>query len=152
MNTRSLLLIASLCTAWPTAVWAQGEEHECSVATLRGGFGFTFTGTAHTPDGPSPRAGIGRFVIDGEGNLVGTNTTNADGIVLRRTLVGTYTVEADCTGSVAITFTDPLGGQATFDVVIDDDGKEFRTVTTPPPDATNPLTLTSVARKQFSHR
>jgi hypothetical protein len=152
MNMRTLLLFASLCVAWPAAVRAAVDEHECSLATLHGGFAFTFTGTAHTAEGPFPRAGIGRLEFDGHGNLVGTNTTNADGTVLRRTLVGTYTVEADCTGSIAITFTDEVGGQATFDVVIDDDGTEYRTVSTPPPDAMNPATLISVARKQFSRR
>ena len=150
MNTRSLLLIASLCAAWPTAVWADDDEHECSVATLRGSFGFTFTGTANTPGGPSHRGGVGRFVFDGLGNLIGTVTSNSDGAVLRRTLVGTYTVEADCTGSLAVTFTDALDGRATFDLVIDDDGREYRTVTTPPPGAPNPPTLTSIGRKQFS--
>ena len=152
MNTRTLLLIASLCAAWPTSVWADGDEHPCSVATLRGSFGFTFTGTANTPGGPSQRGGVGRFVFDGLGNLVGTVTANTDGAVLRRTLVGTYVVEADCTGSFAITFTDALDGHATFDVVIDDDGREYRTISTPPPGAANPTTLTSIGRKQFSHR
>jgi hypothetical protein len=139
MKMHSLLLLTALCIAWPTALWAAGDEHECTVATLHGSFAFTFTGTAHTADGPSQRAGIGRFVFDGAGNLVGTNTTNADGAVLRRTSVGTYTVDADCTGSIAVIFTDGPGGQATFDVVIDDDGKEYRTVTTPPPNAVNPV-------------
>jgi hypothetical protein len=152
MNARSLLLIASLCAAWPTAAWADDDERECSVATLRGGFGFTFTGTANTPGGPSHRGGVGRWELDGLGSLVGTVTINADGNVVRRTLVGTYTVEPDCTGSVAITFTDAADGHATFDLVIDDDGREFRTVTTPPPGAANPPTLTAVARKQFSRR
>src|SRR5437660_1361660 len=77
MNARSLLLIASLCTVWPAAVGADGDEHACSVATLRGSFGFTFTGTANTPGGPSHRGGVGRFVFDGLGNLIGTVTSNS---------------------------------------------------------------------------
>jgi len=152
MNARSLVLIASLCAVWPAAVAADGDEHDCSVATLHGSFGFTFTGTANTPGGPSQRGGVGRFVFDGLGNLIGTVTTNSDGAVLRRTLVGTYMLEGDCTGSLAVTFTDALGGRATFDLVVDDDGREYRTVTTPPPGVPNPPTLTSIARKQFSHR
>jgi len=152
MNARSLLLIACLCTASPTAARADGDEHACSVATLRGSFGFTFTGTANTPGGPSQRGGVGRFVFDGLGNLIGTVTSNSDGAVLRRTLVGTYTLEADCTGSLAVTFTDALDGHATFDLVVDDDGREYRTVTTPPPGAPNPPTLTSIGKKQFSRR
>jgi len=150
MNARTLLLMASLCAAWPAG--ASADEHECSVATLHGSFGLTFTGTVRTPTGVSQRGGIGRFEIDGQGNLVGAITSNADGAVLRRPLIGTYTVEADCTGSFAIDFTDALDGHATFDIVIDDDGKEVRTVSTPPPGAVNPATLTSVLRKQFPRR
>ena len=146
MNARTLLLIASLCSVSTAAVAA--DEHECSESTLRGTFGFTFTGTARTPNGPSQRGGIGRYVMDGQGNLVGAITSNADGVVLRRPLVGTYIVEADCTGSIAIDFTDALDGHATFDMVVDDDGNEFRTVSTPPPGAVNPPTLTAVFRKQ----
>jgi hypothetical protein len=152
MNARGLLLIALLCALWPAAAWADNDEHECSVATLNGSFGFTFTGTANTPGGPSQRGGVGRIVFDGRGNLIGTVTSNSDGTVLRRTFVGTYTVAADCTGSFSNTFTDALDGRATFDVVIDDDGREYRTITTPPPGAPNPATLTSLGRKQFSRR
>jgi hypothetical protein len=152
MRARSLLIIASLCAAWPTAVWADDGDHRCSVATLQGGFGFTFTGTANTPGGPSQRGGVGRIVFDGLGNLIGTVTSNSDGAVLRRTFVGTYTVAADCTGSFSNTFTDALDGHATFDVVIDDDGSEYRSITTPPPGAPNPATLTSIGRKQFQRR
>jgi len=100
MNARTLLLIASLCSVSTAAVAA--DEHECSESTLRGTFGFTFTGTARTPNGPSQRGGIG-YVMDGQGNLVGAITSNADGVVLRRPLVGTYIVEADCTGRSRLT-------------------------------------------------
>src|ERR671927_152369 len=106
MNTRTLLLIASICIALPAFARADEDDHGCSVATLHGGYGFTFTGTARTATGVSQRGGVGRYVLDGIGNLVGTVTINADGNVIRRPLVGTYIVDADCTGSIAITFTD----------------------------------------------
>jgi len=150
MRTGTLLVIATLCTAWPATLLA--DEHECSVATLRGGYGFTFAGTARTATGVSQRGGIGRYDMDGGGNLAGAITSNADGVVLRRPLVGTYTVDADCTGSIAVDFLDAIGGHATFDMVVDDDGKEFRTISTPPPGAVNPATLTAVFRKQFTRR
>jgi hypothetical protein len=152
MNVRALLLTASLCAAWPVGVWADDDEHECSVATLHGSYGFIFTGTANTPGGPSPRAGVGRIEYDGRGNLLGTLTLNIAGtVVLRRTFVGTYTVAADCTGTLSETFTDALDGEATFDLVIVDDGRETRAITTPPPGTPNPATITSIGRKQFSH-
>ena len=153
MNARAVLLIALLCATWPAAVWADGDDHECSVATLRGSYGVTFTGTANTPGGPSQIGGVARIVFDRYGNLTGTATSNIDGtVLLRRPFVGTYTVAADCTGSFSRTFTDALDGRATFDMVIDDDGREFRTVVTPPPGAPNPATLTTIGRKQFSRR
>jgi len=150
MDARTLLLTACLCAALSTPLWADEHEHDCSLATLRGAFGFTFSGTARTATGMSQRGGIGRYEIDGRGTLVGAITSNADGVVLRRPLVGTYTVEADCTGTIAVDFIDAIGGHATFDLVIDDDGKELRTVSTPPAGAANPATLTAVFRKQFS--
>jgi hypothetical protein len=152
MNARVLLLIASLCAAWPVCLWADDDEHQCSVATLHGSYGFTTTGTANTPGGPSHIGAVGLVVYDGRGNFVGKATVNIDGTVLRRTFVGTYTVAADCTGTLSETFTDALDGRATFDLVIVDDGREYRAITTPPPGTPNPATLTTTARKQFSHR
>src|SRR5205085_10528704 len=78
MKGSALLLIITLCLACPTDVWA--DEHDCSLETLRGAFGFTFTGTAKTATGTSQRGGIGRYVIDGEGNIGGAITSNADGV------------------------------------------------------------------------
>jgi hypothetical protein len=152
MNAGTLLLTVSLFAAWPAAVWADDDELQCSVATLHGSFGVTFTGTANTPGGPSQRGGIARVVFDGRGNLVGKASSVADGAVFLRTFAGTYTVAADCTGSISQMFTDALDGRATFDLVIDDDGREFRTVVTPPPGTPNPATLTAIGRKQFSRR
>ena len=151
MNAGTLLLTVSLFAAWPAAAWAD-DEHQCSVATLQGSYGFTTTGTANTPGGPSHIGGVGLIVYDGRGNFVGKATVNIDGTVLRRTFVGTYTVAADCTGTLSETFTDALDGRATFDLVIDDDGRETKAITTPPPGSPNPATLISIGRKQFSHR
>jgi hypothetical protein len=150
MNRSTLLLMTAICLACPNGAWA--DEHECSVETLRGSFAFTFSGTARTATGTSQRGGIGRYDMDGQGALTGAITSNADGVVLRRPLVGTYVVEADCTGSIVVDFLDAIGGRATFDLIVDDDGKEFRTVSTPPAGAVNPATLTAVFRKQFSRR
>jgi len=152
MNARVLLLTISVFAAWPTAVWADDAEHQCSVATLHGTYGFTTTGTGNTPGGPSHIGAVGPVVFDGHGNFVGKATVNIDGTVLRRTFVGTYTVAADCTGTLSETFTDAPDGHATFDLVIVDDGREYRAIITPPPGTPNPPTLTTIATKQFSHR
>ncbi len=158
MKIRPTLLLMFLFVFLPATLRAQNkkESPECTVATLEGSFGFTFTGTARTPDGPSPRAGISRYTFDGNGSLSGTQTTVADGMTRRRTLVGSYTVDSDCTGRVVITFTDcdpsPCPGVVNLDIVIDDNGDEFRSVVAVDPPDRSTLTVTGVARKQFPAR
>jgi len=149
MKIPTVLLAALVCAICSTDVKAS-DDQLCSVATLKGGYGFTFTGSAHTAAGQSPRAGVGRWVMDGRGTFWGTVTIVADGAVLRRPLIGTYVVEADCTGSAEVTFTDSADGHSTFDLVIDDDGNEIRVVVTPPAGAPVPLTQTSILRRQHT--
>ena len=148
----TLLLIARttpLTAKTPSVnVQARSEEPECSLANLEGGFGVTFTGSAHTAAGESPRAGVQRITFDGDGHFDGTQTTVRQGIPARRTFVGTYSVNSDCTGSSILTFTDAAGGEVRSDFVIDDDGNELRQVLTSAP--ADPLTVTSIGRKQFS--
>ena len=45
-------------------------------------------------------ASTGRFVPDGTGSLAGSETFSADGNIVHRNYTGTYTVNADCTGSM----------------------------------------------------
>lgn len=92
----------------PTAQ-AQGRRFEpaqakgCSNRTLKGTFGVTFSGTAAV-GGFEGKSGavVGLFSFDGNGYVTATVTANANGTVLRRQAAGTYAVNPDCTGSIAI--------------------------------------------------
>jgi hypothetical protein len=126
--------IAALVLAVGFAIPAAyaSDQQKCSNATLKGSFGYTATGTLINV--PAPVAGpfgeVGRQTFDGNGNTEATATLIAnDGNVQKVTVVGTYTVNPDCTGSWT-TEVSPLGFIVTADFVIDNDGLEIRTIDT----------------------
>ena len=108
-----------------------GEHRECSTASLQGSFGFTSTGTllALPPPSAGPFAEIGRQTFDGQGNTDATATLSANGNIKRVTVVGTYVVNPDCTGSMTL-LVSPFGSTVNLDFVIDDDGAEIRAIVT----------------------
>jgi hypothetical protein len=69
----------------------------CSNATLNGAYGFQRNGQS------SPGASLlalGTIVFDGEGNSVAEQTTDRSGTIgPLNTLVGTYAINPDCTGT-----------------------------------------------------
>lgn len=73
-------------------------------------------------------ASVGVATSDGAGNLTGSETMSFDGTVLKRKYTGTYTINADCTGSVTLQYADNsvLHG----DIVILNDAKEVNLVQT----------------------
>lgn len=127
---------------------AQASDHtECSLATLKGSFGYTATGTLLPTVAPPPFAGpfgeIGRQTFDGRGSTDATATASANGNIAKLTITGTYTVNPDCTGTMTL-YVSPLGATAHVDFVIDKDGTEIRTIGTDPGEIE-----TRVYRKQF---
>ena len=123
-------------------------EHDraCSNANLRGSFGFSAEGTllALPPPLAGPFAEVGRQTFDGRGNTDATGTLSANGHINRVTVQGTYEVNPDCTGSMTL-FILPFAVTATLDLVIDDDGAEFRAISTGEGSVEH-----RVYRKQFS--
>jgi hypothetical protein len=103
----------------------------CSLDTLEGRYGLTFSGlftrgavpapiTAYTPV-----AGGGLVTFDGDGNLSASETVSVGGVVNPVNTTGTYTVNSDCTG----TFTTP---HAHLNLVILRNGREILAVNTDP--------------------
>ena len=84
-----------------------GEE-ECTLDTLRG----TYRQSGFTPPGPRS-ASVGFRIADGNGRYYGEDTQSINGVIGHRTVVATYTVNPDCTG----TSTTDIGGGAHFDTV-----------------------------------
>jgi hypothetical protein len=113
--------------------------HNCSLSTLNGCYGFTFSGTIL---GLGPIAGIGVINYDGQGHAAITQTLNINGSGgIPTTVTATYTVNSDCTGSEVVTQTD--GSLTHIDFVIVDHGKEILTLPTDPGSV-----ITGTAKKQ----
>ena len=101
---------------------------KCSKATLDGTYLFAFNGVEiQGNDKQVPFAFAGYAVFDGNGKEKGVASSNFNGKVTRKESVSaTYTVKADCTGTV--TYRD--GSQ--IDVFIAPDGRMFTFVQTKP--------------------
>lgn len=76
----------------------------CSNASLSGSYGYMVSGTVLAgPDGTPlpgsiPLTEVGTATPDGAGNITLAGTTNIGGVVVQDTWIGTYRVNADCTG------------------------------------------------------
>ena len=100
----------------------------CSLNTLKGNYGqsFQFLNTFPSNAGRpiifgthTPGAGIGLVTFDGRGGYIAQLTISFGGRISRSPRTGTYTVNANCTGSIA------LSGPVQLEFVIVDKGKEI---------------------------
>jgi hypothetical protein len=98
---------------------AYGAQQECSVGMLRGHYVFT---------GHGENLHYGTFDFDGTGKLLGKQTSLRENVAQRETLMGTYTMDADCTGTM--TFDGQPGGTAHWDVFVTRDGKKGNMIRT----------------------
>ena len=151
-STMILLLLAA------GSIWAQefSVEPQCTNATLAGDFGFTVTGMRPAgPGGPvEVIVGIALTHFDGNGNL--TQTDNIHGSISgvaapNRKGTGTYTLNADCSGTM--TLVNVGAPPLTLAIVVVDNGNEVRTAVMNPtatvaPGATPPqVMVTSNGRR-----
>ena len=76
----------------------------CSTETAAGNWGVTLSGTLILPTGPVPAAGVARGSFDAQGNVTpgATEARNVGGGFANETLTGSWTVNADCTGTLTI--------------------------------------------------
>ena len=113
---------AAILMAAAVPAFADGN---CSVATLRGGYGATGTGSL-VPNNQAPGALIARVVFDGAGNFTANETRSINGMVARTSFSGTYTLNAACQGSVLLSG----GTNAGYDIVVDAAGTHVRAIAT----------------------
>lgn len=109
---------------------APASRFTCSNRTLRGDYGFSIDGTilAGTPNAFLLR-GVAMTSFDGHGNLSQVDFTTRNGAPVApdwRSSVGTYEVNADCTGTAQIVQSD---GSPTLNLrlVVVGRGREIRT-------------------------
>ena len=101
----SLLFVLAVVATTTSPVYAQ-----CSNATLTGSYGFRQQGFGLRNSKPAklgnmiPFATVGVVTFDGAGNASFTLTQvyNSEGGAFFEAIPGTYTVNSDCTGTIAI--------------------------------------------------
>ena len=93
-TTLRLILFASLIALAPAA-----QARSCSLSGVAGAYGYTTSGSIPTL---GAIAGLGHITLDSAGNLTGAQTVSFNGTIVPETLSGTYTVNADCTGTATI--------------------------------------------------
>ena len=132
ITRRVLPLSAALAAAGAFALSASaraGDSEDCSAKTVRGVYLFHASGYTIVNGAALPKAIIEKLVFDGEGNV----STPAVSLSINGTIVqppqgapGTYTVDADCTGT--LTFADAAGNK--FALQITPTGSEMNMLQT----------------------
>lgn len=97
--------LASLLTFFLAS--AMRAEHGCTNQGVSGNWGFRFAGSfVGDPNNPGypndvPWVGVGTFTLDRNGNATGAGVLN-NSTIGNITTSGTYTVNADCTGTMTL--------------------------------------------------
>jgi hypothetical protein len=103
-------------------------DNDCTLKTLRGSFVFAAKGYTIVAGVAQPKAIVEVINFNGDGTLsVPGATLSVNGVIVRTPPggIGSYTVEAGCSGT--ITFDGPL-----FDMFISPDGKKIWMIQTNP--------------------
>jgi hypothetical protein len=123
---------------------ANASNRGCSLETLRGTFADKDTGVITSPPAIAGQfAGLLLETFDGKGTLTGTGIGSLNGTIIPVTEKGTYTVNADCTGTYTVQVS-PLGLTTHASFVIDDGRNELQIIVTDPG-----TVITCIARRQF---
>jgi hypothetical protein len=113
------LILASFLLISPMAQSAEGAQEACSAGKLQGRYVFT---------GQGSNLHYGAFDFDGAGKFLGKQTSLRHAVAQREALSGTYTLDADCTGTMILQ--GQPGGTAHWDVFVTADGKKGRMIRT----------------------
>ncbi len=128
----TILLLLALSSGSPAQDQGDTRVERCSNVAAAGEWGLTTTGTVFLPTGAVQVAIVGRFTLDADGNLSGTQTRSLNGTISRETFTGTINVNPDCTGTATIDVfhSGVLNRTATLDLVFLDNLRGFRAVFT----------------------
>jgi hypothetical protein len=106
---------------------------ECSPITLKGQYIFSGRGFVEPLAPTVQRVHSGIFVFDGVANLSGKETSSRAGSVASgQTLRGTYSLNADCTGTVTMDSLARPNLQTHWDIFVAGDGKKANMIRTDP--------------------
>ena len=140
------LLVASLAP--------RAQAATCTLASVAGNWGYTYSGTLLLPSGPVPVAAVGRYTETADGNISGTQTRTVAGDTAQEMIKGSQTVNSDCTGTATIGVYDQSGNLLRTGVlagVYVNNGKEIHDIfeSLVLPDGTQlPVVITAEGKKQ----
>jgi hypothetical protein len=148
MITTAMMIVCGLLASGASARAESGdEEGACSNQTLRGDYGFAVEGLILPAPGVAiPLRGVHMTHFDGKGNLTQMDSILVNGGPISdwTPVIGTYHVNANCTGTIRL---EPsTGGFVNLRIVVVRQGKEVHTVVWPPFDGPD-RTVTSVGIK-----
>jgi hypothetical protein len=124
----------------------RGTGRQCDEGTLRGKYGYSVTGLRPGVGGaPEQFVGVALATFDGHGHFTQVdNVHGPSGATTDRQNFGTYTVNADCSGTSTLHVQGVPFPIETRDVIVDN-GTEIRSAVVSPP----PIVVSSVGRKVF---
>jgi len=108
----------------------------CSNNTLQGAYAWMGNGLL----GEKMWAGIGIETFDGAGNSSSEGTRSLNGQIGPHKFTGAYTVNANCTGSIRLTY--PNGQVGNLNIIVTDGGREIYWIVTD-----SGLTISGVKKK-----
>ena len=120
MSIKIAALVLGLISLAPTVSLAQKQ---CTAGTLRGQYVFTGRGLIEPVEPGVQRMHYGIFVFDGAGKLSGKQSSSRGGKIGREKLEGTYTLDADCSGTMTFGFIFKPDSQTHWDIYVTRDGK-----------------------------
>jgi len=122
--TLGIILSSALC-----AIAQAVQAHECTVSDAAGRYGYTSSGTIVNP-AVGPFTAVGHTTLTESGTFSGAQTTSIAGNLVEETIQGTFTVNADCTGSatVHVYHGATLARTSVINLVWDNHQNEFRAI------------------------
>ena len=152
---KRIWLIVIAGTLITMALLGQGpaaQAAQCSQSRVAGKYGFTLNGVVILPTGAVPIAAVGKAVLDADGSVSGTEARSVGGSYADETFTGTYTVNADCTGTTTLQFFESgnLVRTSVLSIVFDNNQREIRMVQkslTLPNGVAPPVVITVEARR-----
>lgn len=108
---------------------AHRGQFACATSVLSGPYSYSIAGYVVSSNGIiMPAADSGMLTADGNGSFRGADTISQGGIVNSRTVSGSYSINADCTGNAI--FTDTLGNRLGLDVFVADGSNQVEFIQT----------------------
>src|SRR5205085_8160876 len=97
-NNMTRVLLALVVASVVALIPMQASASSCSIAGTAGNWGYTYTGTIFTQNGPVPAAAVGHYHQDAAGNISGRQTRSVAGNSGVEDIAGRLSVNKNCTG------------------------------------------------------